>query len=222
VYDQNGNKFAEFLIENEKGIIPIEIIARLEILTHDLNTVKKGKIASIDLPNKYLGSEKYIEKDDSLIRSMGRAMLGKNRLNTVKNIYSFVNQNMKYDGYNPNRKGAAKALNQLKGDCTEFADLFVALCRSCNIPAMVIDGYTLNYSVTPKHSWAEVYFDQYGWVRFDPTTGNSNVFNKLVNQYIQLYTGRNNENIGDFNFYRYTYWGDPILILEDLKLYKKD
>jgi len=213
----DGNRYAEFMIESEKGELKIKISAVVEIFEHDLKSVKGGKKVFFNSASNFLMSEKYLEKDDSLIMSVGNSMLNKDTLKTIKKIYDYVSQKMTYTGFNPGQIGAAKALKQLTGDCTEFTDLFVTLCRSCNIPAMAVDGYVLNYSVTPKHAWAEVFCNPYGWIRFDPTPGNLNVFNKLENQYIQFSTIKNDENLKG-HFYSFSYWGDPILILEEIKM----
>lgn len=218
VYDKDGNRYAEFLIESEKGEVKIKISAVVEIFKHDLKSAKAGMKVFFDSKSKYLLSEKNVELEDSLIQTLGHSMVNKDTLSAIKSIYDYVTQNMVYSGFNAGQVGAAKALKQLAGDCTEFTDVFVALCRSCSIPAMAVEGLVLNYSVTPKHSWAEVFCSPYGWIRFDPTPGNSNVFNKLVNQYIQFSTVRNDENLRGGHFYRYTYWGEPVLILEEIKM----
>jgi len=218
VYDKDGIRYAEFLIEGESGELKIKISAVVEIFTHDLKTVKGGRQVLLGSATKYLLSEKFIEKDDSLIRTLGYSMLNGDTLRTIRSIYDFVSQNVKYSGFNSSQIGAVRALENLAGDCTEFTDLFVALCRSCGIPAMAVEGFVLNYSSTPKHAWAEVYCNPYGWIRFDPTPGNSNVFKKLSNQYIQLSTARNDEHLKGFHYYRFSYWGDPVLILEEIKM----
>ena len=44
----------------------------------------------------------------------------------------------------------------------------VALCRARNIPARIVSGNIARKENT-KHTWVEVYFDEYGWVTYDPT-----------------------------------------------------
>lgn len=218
VYELNGSKYANFLIESEYGILPINISVKLEIVNHDFRSVKASKTATHDSIGKYLLSERYIEKDDSLIVSWRSLLQSKDTLKTIKNIYDYVNRNMVYNGYNPDNVGAVRALKQLKGDCTEFADLFVAFCRSCNIPTKYVYGYAFESSNTPKHSWCEAYCGKYGWVRFDPTTGSLNSFNRLANRYIQLSDLRNDDNLKGHHFYRFTYWGEPVKVTEELNL----
>nr|MBN1230182.1 DUF58 domain-containing protein [Anaerolineae bacterium] len=68
-----------------------------------------------------------------------------------------------------------------KGYCDYFATAMVVLARSVDIPARLAVGYATgeydqtqnSYIVTgtDAHSWVEIYFDYYGWIRFEPTPG---------------------------------------------------
>ena len=86
------------------------------------------------------------------------------------------------------RPGIAGNGNQLehflfeskKGYCSYFAFAMTLMLRSIGIPARVAVGFapdmkekTLNfYDVRSlhAHAWVEVYFDDYGWLTFDPTS----------------------------------------------------
>jgi transglutaminase-like putative cysteine protease len=66
-----------------------------------------------------------------------------------------------------------------RGYCQQFATAFALLARSQGIPTRVTVGFlpgdrdpqTDEFVVTGvnTHAWPEVYFDDHGWVRFDPT-----------------------------------------------------
>lgn len=68
-----------------------------------------------------------------------------------------------------------------EGYCTYFASAMVVMARSAGIPARFVTGYatgiwnpiteTFDVSGDDAHAWVEVYFEGYGWVEFDPTTG---------------------------------------------------
>lgn len=70
---------------------------------------------------------------------------------------------------------------QQKGYCDYFASSMVVLARAAGLPARLATGYLAStydverdqYIVTADqaHSWAEVYFTDYGWVTFEPTSG---------------------------------------------------
>ncbi len=69
--------------------------------------------------------------------------------------------------------------NTLSGFCEHYASAFVFLMRAAGIPARVVTGYqggelntVGNYMVVRQseaHAWAEVWFEDVGWLRVDPT-----------------------------------------------------
>ncbi|MBD3352210.1 MAG: hypothetical protein GF364_12045 [Candidatus Lokiarchaeota archaeon] len=82
--------------------------------------------------------------------------------------------------------GAVEALAQGKGDCSDYSNLFVAILRSCGIPAREIFGLAVQDFLddeTPRkiaepetgwgHAWTEVYVPDVGWIIFDPTWGDA-------------------------------------------------
>jgi hypothetical protein len=66
-----------------------------------------------------------------------------------------------------------------QGFCEHYASAFVYLMRAAGVPARVVIGYqggTLNpqddYMIVRQsdaHAWAEIWLDDRGWVRVDPT-----------------------------------------------------
>ena len=66
------------------------------------------------------------------------------------------------------------------GFCGHYATAFVYLLRVANIPARVVSGYQggninkvgnfLEVKQSDAHAWAEVWLENKGWVRFDPTS----------------------------------------------------
>ncbi|ADQ66141.1 transglutaminase-like enzyme, cysteine protease [Halogeometricum borinquense DSM 11551] len=64
------------------------------------------------------------------------------------------------------------------GYCTYYATTMVVMLRSQGVPARFVTGYTPGQQVSENeyvvrgldsHAWVEVYFEDVGWVRFDPT-----------------------------------------------------
>ncbi len=70
-------------------------------------------------------------------------------------------------------------VNVRAGFCQQFATAFAVIARELGYPSRVSVGFLAgssdvsggSYSVrgTDAHAWPEVYFDAYGWVRFEPT-----------------------------------------------------
>lgn len=67
------------------------------------------------------------------------------------------------------------------GYCEQFSGSYAAMARAIGLPARVAVGFTPGewdetieaYRVTGKHAhaWPEVYFEDIGWLRFEPTPG---------------------------------------------------
>jgi transglutaminase-like putative cysteine protease len=74
-------------------------------------------------------------------------------------------------------------IDERRGYCQQFAAAFALLARHLGFPARVSVGFLpgetdiatpTDFLVkgTDAHAWPEVFFDDYGWVRFEPTPGN--------------------------------------------------
>jgi protein-glutamine gamma-glutamyltransferase len=67
-----------------------------------------------------------------------------------------------------------------KGFCEHYSSSFVLVLRAAGIPARVVTGYQggevnpitreLMVRQADAHAWSEVWFDDLGWVRIDPTS----------------------------------------------------
>ena len=128
----------------------------------------------------------------------------------------FVIANLKRGPFDKMNHGALWALEKKIGDCTEFADLFLALCRANRLPARFCEGYLISDVAkddTAKHDWAEVYFAKYGWVPFDPFHAKlkSATFNTLRPAYVYLARERQNK-VNRSHFVSYRYQGDAIQV----------
>lgn len=64
---------------------------------------------------------------------------------------------------------ALQILEERRGDCSEHALLYVALCRAAGIPARLCSGYVHIGSDWGSHAWAEIWLGR--WLGADPTTG---------------------------------------------------
>jgi transglutaminase-like putative cysteine protease len=66
------------------------------------------------------------------------------------------------------------------GRCEQFASAMVVMVRSVGIPARLVSGYRYSgetngrgeaiYRDNQAHTWVEVFFPEYGWIPFEPTT----------------------------------------------------
>jgi len=79
-----------------------------------------------------------------------------------------------------------------EGYCVHFATAFVTMARSLGMPARYVEGFRVNDRPgddgyidvlnNMAHAWAEVYFEGYGWYRFEPTPASSQYINRNPSQ----------------------------------------
>lgn len=214
IYDENGRKYADFIISEPQKQKKISIIIPVKIFQCDYNTLSKSDSYENEPDSvlaKFLIEEKSIEKNNNLIQMKAKELNSKNRLKTVQNIFSYVNKNIKYKA-NGEDLGARYAIINREGDCSEFSHLFIALCRANSIPARYVVGYVTSLSENQCHAWAEVYFDNIGWVPFDPTENQTNHYKKMKNQYVYLYFIMNDGEETGYTDYTYWYQGERPVI----------
>ncbi len=228
IFNENGNRYAEFVFVKPNRRVKIEISIKAELFRYDLLTARKKRERDRHEDHQlrdFLRQEKYIEKDHDQIQEIANGIEGQTEMDIVTNIYGYVIDNMEYAMPSKKSRGAVKALQSAKGDCTEYADLFVAICRAKNVPARVATGYMVGLnSTSSKHNWVEVYLQEYGWVPFDPSMGDiknaiirGRVFSSMRPVYIYLSHIRNDEVLGNYNFGMYRYWGDRPRLKESIE-----
>ncbi|MBW7990300.1 MAG: transglutaminase domain-containing protein [Planctomycetes bacterium] len=228
IFNKNGNRYAEFVFTKPDRQEKVEINIKAELFRYDLLTAREqdGKNRYEDTGLKdFLKHEKYIEKDHAEIQQIAESIDGQTQRDIVKNIYNYVIDNMEYTTHKDKDWGAVKALQLKKGDCTEYSDLFVALCRAKNIPARFAAGYTLRFDdISPKHNWVEVFLQDYGWVPFDPSCGDvknfilrDRAFSRMRPVYMYLNHIRNDEVINNSHFAGYKYWGDRARVKDSIE-----
>lgn len=118
-------------------------------------------------------------------------------------IFSWVREHLEPVAYDPDDRGALYALMSGKGDCTEYAALFAALCRAQGVPARVMGGYRVpaNAVLDPRsyHNWAEFWAGD-RWVLADPHAG---TFDTNVHEYISFRVlGESNTPLGKYPRFR--------------------
>ena len=111
----------------------------------------------------WLKSERFIEANSVQIVDLAAQLRRGSDSQTIEAIYKWVSQNIEYAGFIPDDLGALYALENRRGDCTEYAYLVAALARANKIPARVIGGYFADHDIAPKpqdyHNWVEVFVD---------------------------------------------------------------
>jgi hypothetical protein len=112
-----------------------------------------------------------IQSDHEAIRALARKTVGdeKDPVKAARLLQHWCFKNIKAS-YTDNADNALAVLDNKAGDCTEYSLLFVALARSCGVPARQIGGLVYSGDSKPAfewHAWAEVH-DGSQWVSVDP------------------------------------------------------
>lgn len=122
----------------------------------------------------WLGPEQFIESDAAEIVLLARKLHRGNDVETVRAAYQWVMNELQYEGYVAQDRGALYAARTRTGDCTEYAALLVALLRANGIPARLLGGFVVDQDALLRsvdyHNWAEVCIDA-RWHIVDPQKG---------------------------------------------------
>lgn len=173
--DGDGNWLGEYEIPKNK-VLHIEAKGKVKIFS----SPKRNFYSPKDFSN-YLSPSKYWQTDDPKLKKLAE------KLKTPENIYEYVVKTLSYNeelikNKDITRKGALYSINNPQNSlCTEFADLFVTLCRAAGIPARELEGYAdteveKNNKISQNddllHSWVEYYDgEKQQWLMADPTFG---------------------------------------------------
>jgi hypothetical protein len=197
IYELDGNKFAKWHLTKLNSGDLIQITSTLILNRFDL-TIAKKKIKEDNANeslDQFLKHKSNLQKNNKKIKAQAQKLIGINEEETVNKTFDFVVNHMKYHEFPNEKRSAKKALKKRLGDCTEYSELMIALCRANNIPSRIVFGRVLNKNgVVELHNWAEVYIKNIGWVPFDPTLADKknslSKFSKLENIYVYLSNDR--------------------------------
>ncbi len=143
----------------------------------------------IEDPARFLLSEEFLELNDS-IKAKAASIAGSETdpLKKARLFYDWTRGNMKYE-WPVLVRGAGEALKTCKGDCGQYSYLYIALCRSANIPSRLVSGFMLAPDTLSYHVWSEIQLPGLGWVPVDCTDKNG--FLSLDNRRLVTSRGMN-------------------------------
>ena len=121
--------------------------------------------------NSFLKTEPHIESDHPEIVKLASSIKTDNPIAFAQSAIRLVNRKLTYK-IQPGEYGAAFAVEKGEGDCTEYAALFVALCRAKGIPARTNAGFVLAEK-WERHATAE-FLVSGRWIPVDVTGQRTN------------------------------------------------
>jgi transglutaminase-like putative cysteine protease len=172
IYEKYGNRYAEFRFHRPQEDLVVRWQVDALIWPYHLQRARNLPlhVPSEDLRD-YLKADRYQEVNAPEIQRLAQGLSEKDPLKSLQIIYQLVLDTLSYEGEMQQELGASGALAEGRGDCTEYADLLIALCRAAGIPARTVSGLALKKNMAnPNHHWAEVWLPTYGWIPVDPTT----------------------------------------------------
>lgn len=140
----------------------------------ELAVAKEPQPVSRKEPTAWLDSDPLVQSSSPPVVSLASKLGADTGKETARNIWDWIGREVEYTGYTARERGALYALRQREGDCTEFADLYAALARACDLPTRVVSGFVRDGSGTLDrsmyHNWANSYFGD-RWRLADPQKG---------------------------------------------------
>jgi len=176
VTDKEGNRWLRFYFHQvnprEKITVAYRALIITRLISYDITRIKgEDKNSSRFYPEthkNYTKPEEFLESDHEKIKTVARKYSSHTPINKVLAFLKYVRNNITYVPQNGDY-GAGFAIENNVGDCTEFASLFVSLCRSAKVPARMTTSIILSeYEGWVYHSQAE-FFSNGIWIPIDPT-----------------------------------------------------
>lgn len=180
--DRWGQKVAAYVFEDvEPGEVVgarYSVAARIGDLRHYVLPERVGSLDEIprDLKKRYLteGSRYFI--NEPVIRETAGQVAGgeTNPYWIARKLFEYEIGKVEYElagGWDI----APTILERGTGSCSEYAFLYIALCRAAGLPARYQAGVAVRGDDTcvdnVYHRWVEVYLPNYGWIPVDPSRG---------------------------------------------------
>ena len=153
--DDAGNRILHFSFEH---LPPYAV----KVVTIDATLAPGDALADeAEVRARFLGPSRLMEVDDPEFAALARGFRPRDGDPVPEQAYRFVRRSVQDGGYDPVDRGALYALQHGRGDCTEFASVFGALCRAQGVPARMIGGYLCGegglLDSRAYHNWAEFY-----------------------------------------------------------------
>ncbi len=153
---------------------------------------------------KFLESSKYLDWENPAILKLANKLSEKNEIDTAKNCYEWVRDNIKHSWdykLDPVTCKASDVLKHGTGYCFAKSHLLAALLRANKIPAgLCYQRLSINEDGAPYslHGLNAVYLKDFGWYRIDARGNKQGVNAQFLPPTEQLAFPVNDDNEQDF------------------------
>ena len=147
-----------------------------EVETRDTQGIVRGVVERFP-PNFYLRETALTTPDANIagFAAAGHDAVSGDVLNLLHVMLARLHACVIHHSGGPTTMTAAEAFARRRGDCADFAHIFIAAARSLGIPARYVAGYVRRDGGTSEqgngHAWAEAFVPELGWVAFDAANG---------------------------------------------------
>ena len=171
--DEYGNKYAEFDFSAHPPGTQFTVEIKYEVSVNEL-IYELGACQGKNISG-YTQAELHIEANNPQVVSLANELADGTNCESARAFYDYVGDTLTYR-YNRNDWGAQATFGAMGSDCTEYADLVIALSRAEGIPARYFEGLLFLQANTAEiaeteHAWLDVYLPGVGWTAMDPTLG---------------------------------------------------
>ncbi len=180
--DRWGQDVARFRRESlkpgERAVSKMRVRATIYDVMYHLFPEKAGSLADIpaDVRARFLADDDKYRLKDPVIQAAVREAVHDpdNPYWIARDIYDYLRLKMEYK-----RIGgwdiAPTVLQRGSGSCSEYAFVYIAMCRAAGLPAryvgsVVARGEEASFDFV-YHRWVEVYLPGAGWIPVDPSGG---------------------------------------------------
>jgi transglutaminase-like putative cysteine protease len=180
--DRWGQEVARFrratLKPGERATTRMRVKAKIYDVMYHLFPEKAGSLKDIpvDVRRRFLEDDDKYRLLDPVIQAAVREAVRHpdNPYWIARDIYDWLHDKMVYKrigGWDV----APTVLQRGSGSCSEYAFVYIALCRAAGLPAryvgsVVARGEEASFDFV-YHRWVEVYLPGHGWVPVDPSGG---------------------------------------------------
>lgn len=166
-----GNRYIQVTFSN-RGNTRVKYSAEVKIAA-GVSKLKYGEYSV-----EYL----EVEPSEALYKLLNE-LKGPTKLQTIRNIHSWVRDNVVYVASLEPRKPVDEVISSRTGDCDDKSAAEVALLRLAGIPARVVVG--LVGEGANNHAWVEIYLNGY-WIPADPSSSQLGV-GEILSNTVRIY-----------------------------------
>ncbi|NQS98249.1 MAG: transglutaminase domain-containing protein [candidate division Zixibacteria bacterium] len=216
--DERGNIIRQFYWNNPSESILCSVSLKAENQVKLVPIECNAAFPPKDLPQEvkdYLHSTDQVQSDNTAILTKAKELTDSSldQYEAVQSILHYTVDNMRYVLV-PEQYDALYSFNTGKGNCQNYSHLAAALMRAVDIPVRIVNGISLKkaYEIESgdarysfemaqgRHSWIEVFFEDIGWIPFDPQQ--TQFF--IHNRYLRIETGIDNDETGNDGMVRWS------------------